>query len=138
MVLLQELFVHAGLGVEALDKSSRHHFAEVFVTGLVLAEQNQMVVAINFIYLIKAGTSGHIDLTADDGLDTRLFCSLVKLHTAVHNALFYAVHQLVNAAGTIQQTVFCMNMQVNKVSPLFVILARFRHAFTSSASCSRR
>ena len=71
-----------------------------------------MVVAINFIYLIKAGTSGHIDLTADDGLDTRLFCSLVKLHTAVHNAvvgagngsltaLFYSVHQLVNAAGTI-------------------------------------
>ena len=108
-----------------------------------------MVVAINFIYLIKAGTGGHIDLTADDGLDTCLFCSLVKLHTAVHNAvvgagnssltaLFYAVHQLVNAAGTIQQTVFCMNMQVDKVSPLFVILARFRHAFASSASCSRR
>ena len=108
-----------------------------------------MVVAINFIYLIKAGTGGHIDLTADDGLDACLFCSLVKLHTAVHNAvvgagngsltaLFYAVHQLVNAAGTIQQTVFRMNMQVDKVSPLFVILARFRHAFTSSASCSRR
>ncbi len=108
-----------------------------------------MVVAVDLVDFVEAGAGGHIHLTADDGLDASLFCSLIELDAAVHHAvvgagngglsaLFYAVHQLVDAAGTVQKAVFRMNMQVDKVSPLFVILARFRHAFTSSASCSRR
>ena len=84
-----------------------------------------MVVAVYFIYLIKAGACGNIDFAPDDGLDTRLFCRLIKLHTAVHHAvvgagngglsaLFYAIHQLVNAAGTIQQAVLCVDVQMDK------------------------
>ena len=46
-----------------------------------------MVVAVDLIYLVKTGAGGHIHLTADDGLDARLFCSLIKLHAAVHHAV---------------------------------------------------
>ena len=53
------------------------------------------------------------------------FCSLIKLHAAVHHAvvgagkgglsaLFYAIHQRVNAAGTIQQAVLCVDVQMDK------------------------
>ena len=42
----------------------------------------------DFVHLlIKTGAGGHIDLTADDGLDARLFGRLVKLHTAVHHTV---------------------------------------------------
>ena len=30
------------------------------------------------------------------------------------SALFYAIHQLVNAAGTIQQAVLCVDVQMDK------------------------
>ena len=40
-----------------------------------------MVIAIDLVHLIKAGAGGHINLTADDGLDARLFGRLVELHT---------------------------------------------------------
>ena len=84
-----------------------------------------MVVTVDLIYLVKAGAGGHIHLTADDGLDASLFCSLIKLHAAVHHAvvgagngglsaLFYTIHQLVNAAGTIQQAVLCVDVQMDK------------------------
>ena len=113
VVLLQKLLIHAGLGVKALHKTGRDHFDQVFVAGLVFAQQNQVVVAVDFIYLIKAGTGGNIDLTADNGLDARLFSGFIKLHTTVHHAvvgagngglstLLHPLHQLVDTASTVQ------------------------------------
>ena len=113
MVLLQKLLIHAGLGIKALHKTGRDHFDQVLITGLVFAQQNQVVVAVDFIYLIKTGAGGNIDLTADNGLDTRLFSGFIKLHTAVHHAvvgagngglsaLLHPLHQLVDAASTVQ------------------------------------
>lgn len=144
MVLLQQLLIHTRLGVEALDKGGRNQLGKVFIACLVLAQQDQMIVPIDLVHLIKAGAGGHIDLTADDWLDARLFGRLVKLHTAVHHtvvgagngsltALLHPIHQLVNAAGTVQQTVFCMDMEVDEVSSLLVALTGFDH-FVSSFS----
>ena len=72
-----------------------------------------MVIAVYFIYLIKAGAGGNIDFAPDDGLDARLFGRFIKLHTAVHyavvgagngglSALLHPLHQLVDAAGAVQ------------------------------------
>ena len=142
--MLQQLLIHTRLGVEALDKGGRNQLGKVFIACLVLAQQDQMIVAIDLVHLIKAGAGGHIDLTADDWLDARLFGRLVKLHTAVHHtvvgagngslaALLHPIHQLVNAAGTVQQTVFCMDMEVDEVSSLLIALTGFDH-FVSSFS----
>ena len=125
VIFFQQFLINAGLGIKALHKGGRHHFDQVFVAGLIFAQQDQVVVAVDLIYLVKAGAGGHIHLTADDGLDASLFCSLIKLHAAVHHAvvgagngglsaLFYAIHQLVNAAGTIQQAVLCVDVQMDK------------------------
>ena len=144
VVLLQQLLIHTRLGVEALDKGGRDQLGKVFIACLVLAQQDQMIVPIDLVHLIKAGAGGYIDLTADDWLDARLFGRLVKLHTAVHHTvvgagngslatLLHPIHQLVNAAGTIQQTVFCMDMEVDEVSSLLIALTGFDH-FVSSFS----
>ena len=143
VILFQQLLVHAGLGIKALHERCRDHLDQVFVASLILAQQDQMVVAVDLVHLVKTGAGSHIDFTADDGLDARLFGCLIELHTAVHDAVvgagngglaafLDAVHQLVDAAGTVQQTVFRMDVQVDKVSAQVVVFADFAQG---SASC---
>ena len=139
VILFQQLLIDAGLGVKALHKRGRYHFDKVFVTGLIFAQQDQMVIAIDLVHLIKAGAGGNIDFAADNRLDARLFSRLVKLHAAVHNAmvcagngglpaLFYALHQLVDAAGTVQKAVFRMDVQMNEVPSKTIVLTDLAHA----------
>ena len=145
VVLLQKLLIHAWLGIKALHKTGRDHFDQVLIAGLVFAQQDQMVVAVYSIYLIKAGAGGNIDFAPDDGLDTRLFSGFIKLHTAVHHAvvgagngglsaLLHPLHQLVDTTGAVQQAVFRMDMQVGKGAG---ICGRFTHCTASCPSCWR-
>ena len=148
MILLKKLLVYTGLGIKALHEGSGHHLDEVLIAGLILAEQDKMVVAVDFVDFIEAGAGGHIDFAADDGLDACLFCSLIELDTAVHDAvvrdgdgilaaLLDAVHELVDTAGTVQQAVFGMEVEMNEVSPLTVPFGHIAHAPASSVSvCS--
>ena len=127
VVLFQQLLINPRLGIKALGESSRYHFDEVFVAGLILAQQDQVVVAVDLADLIKAGAGGYIDFTPDDGLNACFFGGLVKLHTPVHHpvvgagdgrlaALLDPLHHLIDAAGAVQQAVFGMNMQVYKAA----------------------
>ena len=146
VVLFQQLLIHTGLGIKAFHEGGGDHLDQVFVTGLVFAQQDQMVVAVDLVHLVKASAGRHIDFAADNGLDARLFCRLVELQAAVHDAvvgagngglsaLLYPVHQLVDAAGSVQEAVLRMDMQVDKVPALPVIFADLAHGVTS---CSRR
>ena len=148
VILLKKLLVYTRLGIKALHEGSGHHLDEVLIACLILAEQDKMVVAVDFVDFIEAGAGGHIDLTADDGLDACLFCGLIELDTAVHDAvvrdgdgilaaLLDAVHKLVDTAGTVQQAVFGMDVEMNEVSPLTVPFGHIAHAPASSVSvCS--
>ena len=126
MVLFEELQIHTGLAVETVDKGLGHHQAEVLVALAVLAQQHQMVgVVVDAVDTVCHGTAGHIDLTADDGLDSCGLGGLVEIDAAVHNAvvgdghggltqLLDPVHQPVDAAGTVQKAEFRMDMQMHK------------------------
>ena len=114
VVLLQQVMVNARLGIKALQETGGYHFDQVFIPGFIFAEQDQVVVAVNAVDLIKAGAGGNIHLTANDRL-------------AVHNAvvgnrngglaqLFDIVKQAVNTAGAIQQAVLSMQVQVGELS----------------------
>jgi hypothetical protein len=70
-------------------------------------------------------TAGHIDLTADNGLDACSLGGLIEVDTAVHDAmirngnciladLLQPVHHAANAAGAVKKAVFGMYMQMNK------------------------
>ena len=56
VVLLQQVMVNARLGIKALHEGSGHHLDEVLIAGLILAEQDKMVVAVDFVDFIEAGT----------------------------------------------------------------------------------
>ena len=82
-------------------------------------------VVVNTVHAIGNAAPGNIDLTADDGLDSGSLRSLIKINTAVHHTVIRngygglsqfldPVHHTVYAAGTVQQTVFGMYMQMGK------------------------
>ena len=127
VVLLQQVMVNARLGIKALQETGGYHFDQVFIPGFIFAEQDQVVVAVNAVDLIKAGAGGNIHLTANDRLDACGFGCIIKGNTAVHNTvvgngngglaqLFDIVKQAVNTAGAIQQAVLSMQVQVGELS----------------------
>ena len=127
VVGFEQVFVDARLGVEAFKETGRDHFDQVLVAGLVFAQQHKVVVAVDAVDLVKAGAGGDIDLAADDGADARGNGGVIKLHTAVHDAvvgdgdgglaqLLDAVEQFVDAAGAVQQAVLCVQVQVGELA----------------------
>ena len=135
MVLFQQFFINARLGIESFQESSRNHLDQVPVTSLVLAQQDQVAVAVDPVDFVKAGAGRHIDLAADDRLDARRLGRIKKSHAAIHDAVvrdracrlahrFQMVEHAVDPAGAIQQAVFGMHMQMGELS-----LRRFRHCF---------
>ena len=142
MVFFQQFQVHTGLAIETMGKRFGHHQAQILITLPIFAEKHQMVrVIVNAVNTVFHPTAGNIDLAADDGLHTGGLGSFVEINTAVHDAvigdgncplaqLLHPLHQAVNAADTIQKTVFGMDMKMYKT-----------HAFASLASlanCTRR
>ena len=87
MMLRKQLLINTRLGVKALGKACGHHLDQIFVAGLVLAQQDQVAVAVNAVHLIKAGAGRNINLTADDRLDPIFPGCPVKIDHAVHNTM---------------------------------------------------
>ena len=127
MVLLQDLIIHTGAVIIPFRKSTGHNLHQVLVTKIILGQKNQMVVAVLPLakFPIETGTRGNVDLTSQNRFDPDLFCLLIKINHAVHHAMvrdgktvhpkfFRPGKKLLNLAGTIQQTVFCMYMQMGK------------------------
>ena len=97
------------------------------ITCFVFCQKHQMVITAALAFLCQAGTSCHINLTADDGLDAHFFRRLVKLNgtihgtmvcdgDAVHAQLFDTLYQFFDFRGTVQKAVFRMDMKMCKRS----------------------
>ena len=120
MVLRKQFQVHPGLAVKSMDKGLGHQIAQVFVALSVFAQQYQMIrVIVLAVDPVGHAPAGDIDLTADDGLDTRSLGGLVKIDAAVHHAVvgngdgslsqfLHPVHEAVDPAGSVQKAVFTM------------------------------
>ncbi len=135
VVLFQQVLVDAGLGVKTFEKAGADHLDQVFVAGLVFAQQDQMVVAVDAVDFIVPRTGGHVHFAPDDGLNTGRHGGVVELDAAVHNAvvgdghgglaqLLDALEQPVDAARAVQQTVFGVQVQVCELT-----FGSFRHCF---------
>ena len=123
-MLPQQVQVDAGLDVKALQERLRDHVGEIAVALLIPAQQDQVVEGgVELVDLLEPGPApwGHIDLTADDGLDARLLAGLVEIHHPVHDPVVCdshrvlsdlpdPLHQLLDAAGAIQKGEFRMQM----------------------------
>ena len=125
-MLFQKVKIHSGLPVKTMNKALRNHEAEVFIACSVLAQKDKMVwIVVNSMDTILHFSPGHINLTANNGLNPGGFGGLVKIDTAIHDTmvgdgngllpqLLHPLHHGVDPAGTVQKTVLGMNMKMNK------------------------
>ena len=132
-VLTEQVQINTGTDIKALHIGLRHHIGEVAITRLVLAQQHQMTgLRIELVLLIKAGAPRHIHLAAHDGLDALGFAGAIKVDHTVHGAvignsagalphLFDQLGQVTDAAGSVKQTIFCMDVEVNEGHKLLLL-----------------
>ena len=118
----QQLHIHPRSAVKALHIGHGHQIAEVAVPRLIFTQQHQVAGgAVQLSGVVEPGPGCHIHLTADDGLDARPQAGPVKVHSAEHHSvvgdghsllpqLLDPLHQLLDAAGPVQQGVFRMYM----------------------------
>ncbi len=123
--MLQELFVHARLVIETVEVRPGIELDEILIACLVFGEQQQVAVIFVADVTAQVAVGSDIDLTANDGLDTRFLRRLVKLDDPVHHAvvangeaihtqLFRPCHQSGDTAHPVQQAIFRMDMKMGK------------------------
>ena len=139
VVTAQKLHVHARTTVKSLCKSKGNQGHKVAVSLHVLTEQHQVIVralARLKSALVKAGGGGNVDLAPDDGLDARLAAGLIEGDSTVENAMVGQRHgvmpagldprgQIGDAAGTVEQAVFTVQMQMDKSAHGVLLSSRF-------------
>ena len=128
VVLLEQLAVDPGFGVEPLDKPRRHHLNQVLITGIVFAEQDQVIGGIIHLMLpVKPGARRDIYLASDNWFDPIFLRAFVEIDHPEHNPMvsdrhstlserFCAFDQPLDPAGPVQQAVFSMHMKMRKIT----------------------
>jgi hypothetical protein len=122
-VLGEEVFIDAGLVVEAFEAGGGNEVDEVAIAFLVFAEEDEVVVAVG----IGAGlvVAGDVDFAADDGMDAGGFVGVVEGdcaeevavvgHADGGHVLFGAdLHELVDFAGSVEEGVVSVVVEVNE------------------------
>ncbi len=122
----QQVLIDPRLVVVTLDIGGGRELHQVAVAALVFAEQDEMVGAVGVGSAVKPAGRGHIDFTADDGLDVALLRRLIKLHRPEKVAVVRhrdgghfqargAVHELSDFTSAVKKTVVGMKVQMNKI-----------------------
>ena len=155
MVLLEQLLVHPGLAIKAFGPGPGNHGDEVLIALLVFTEKHQVAVLAVHAALDCAGTGRHIDLTADNGVNPPLLGGFIEVNDPIHGPvvgdghrllaqLFHPIHELLNAAGAVQQAVFRMQMKMGKGHeqnpPVFIFdcgICLYASGFLLKAACPR-
>ena len=124
VILLQNLIIHPRFIVVTLCKSAGHDLHQIGVSRIIFGKQHQMIVSV-FIpphrFFIKAGTGSNIDLASQHRINPCSTRGTVEFNDAEHHAVicdrsgchakfFHSVHIFFDLIGTVQQTVFCMDM----------------------------
>ena len=115
-----------GFVVEALQEGGRDQLDEVAVALLVLAQQDQVVVAVGVGADLEP-LLGDVDFAADDRVDAFFAGGMVELHGSEQVAVAgerhrghaqrgHLAHELWNGAGPVQQRIIGVAMQVDKRS----------------------
>ncbi len=125
----QDFLVNARLVIIALQMRGGGKLDEVFVAGLVLGQQAEMMINVASAaagFLFQPAARRDINLAADNGLDALFARRLVKINDAVHRAMvgdgergefqfLRLVHQPVQTAGAIEQRILGVQMQMDKI-----------------------
>ena len=118
--------IHPGLDVKAPEEGLGDHIAEVFVPRFVFAQQHQVPgFIVQPVLPVLHPPGSHVDLAADHRMDARRYGGLIEGHGPVHHPVVRhrdggltqvpdPLHQPLDAAGSVQQAVFAVYMQMGK------------------------
>ena len=122
-VLREQIFIDAGLVIEAFKVSGGDEVDEVAVAFLVFAKEDEVVIAIG----IGAGfvVAGDVDFAADDGVDAGGFGGVIETDGAEevamvghadggHVLLGADLHELVDFAGSVEKGVVGVVVEVDE------------------------
>jgi len=129
-MLPEKVFVHSRLAVKTVQGPVRNQLDEVMVAGVVLGQQHQMIAGVGKSRCLVGMIMADIDFAADDGLEAELSGGEIKFERAVKVAVVgdgNGVHaevlgfgaKVFQADGAVQQAVFCMAVQVDKIGHLW-------------------
>ena len=122
MVLFQQRNIHTRLSVKAVHKGFGHQKTQILIALAIFAQQHQVIgIVVYAVDPVAHSPAGHIDLAADDRLYAGSLGSLIKVDTAVHNAVvgngnsalaqfLDPIHYGIDAASTVQEAIFRMHM----------------------------
>ena len=112
--------------MKTVEVRGRDQLDEVVVTGFVLRQEREMVSRVALIARpVLDHARRHVSLAADDGLDARVLCCLVKFDRAVeipvignchrrHLEFGRLFHQLLRPHQAIEEGIFRVKMEVNE------------------------
>src|SRR5581483_5059161 len=114
--------IDSRLVIKPVEITARHQLNQVAVPFQVFTQQHKMVIAVGFGRHAPA-LLGYISLAADDGLDAALMSFIVELNSAEkipvvrhrhrrHVLLLDQFHELLDFAGSVQQGVVCVAVQM--------------------------
>ena len=134
MVLFQNLNIYPGFIIKAFYKAFGNNLHQIAVALIIFCKKHQMIITVltTSCFSVEPGPRRHINLAAQNGIDPCCLCSPVKINHSIHNAmirnsrtvhpqLFYTGHIFLDLIGTVQKTVFCMNMKMCKIHNLLLI-----------------
>ena len=137
--------IRPGFHVKSVNIRLTDNVAQIVVSGFVFAQQNQMgVLIVHTVHPVRGIPRCNIDLAPDDRVNALRLTLPEKIHGAVHDAmirncqcclthLLCPGNQLRNPAGTVQQRIFTMYMQMSKCHA-FVPLSKLFPPWTPAAS----
>ena len=81
--------IHPRLVIISLHKSFGNDLHQIRVPGVILRQQNQMIVSVfpSGKFSVKPGVGRHIDLASEDRFDAGCFRRTIKIDHAVHHAM---------------------------------------------------
>ena len=126
-ILREQVEVDARLIVVALEVAERDELDEVVVPLEVLGQERQVRPVAPTRRLFRPAVFDEVDLAANDRLDTGFLGSPIEIHRPGHRAvvghrdrrhleLYRAIDKVLDAAGTIENRVLGVTVQVDKLS----------------------
>ena len=127
MIAVEYLHIHPGLIVVPFREALADNLHQIRVAQIVLRKQYQMIIPIlaSRKLLVKPGVRRHIDLAAQNGLDTCGLGGPVEINHAVHDTvvgdggavhsqLLHSGHIFLYFVGTVQKRILRVDMKMCK------------------------
>ena len=131
----KKLKIDSRLAVKSLSMSAGYQIGQIFISDLIFNEENKVIrLGFSASGFIEARGTRNVDLTADYRLDSCVLTSVIKSDNAVHNTvvgyrnssltkLFCSLRYLTQAASTVKQAVFSMQMKMYEIGHRLILLS---------------